>query len=207
MSACCYEGYPAAPAEPVAESVRIRNLQECVAQQALPPPTNDSCITCQQYPTPRRLLTTIGERDRALATISRCPFYYRNPHTGALCPGQSATVNDTDRQQSHNPPAPLLETTRPYRIHQYRTHPRIRGIDEITRLARSTTAGELAARRRAAVENAFDNRRRHAEHFRAEIPPPPCRPPQQGPQAGVPLAPQTPCIPGLQSVDSRIPGR
>lgn len=204
MSACCYEGYPAAPATPVAESVRIRILQECVAQQALPPPINDTCINCNQDLPQRRLVITIGERDRALTEVSRCPVYYRNPHTGALCPGQAATHNDTDRHQSNNPPAPLLETTRPYRIHQYRTHPRIRGIDEITRLVRSTTAGELTARRRAAIESSSA---RHAEHFRAEIPPPPCRPPQRGQQAGVPLAPQTPCIPGLQRVDARIPGR
>lgn len=185
------------------ESVRIADIRRCVEQQALPTGVVNTC--CHKYPTPRRLLTTIGERDRALRQIAHCPFYFRNPHTGGICPNPQDLVHATDRNTSGGGETPLLETTQPGRIHQYRTHPRIRGIDEITRLVRSPTAGEVTARRRAAIEAAAASARRHGEHFRAEIPPPPCRVPITGPQAGVPLAPVTPCNPGFQRVDYSNP--
>jgi hypothetical protein len=198
----CRGNFPAAPPESVAESVRIGNLRRCVEQQALPP---GFVNTCPPLPSQNHRQTTIGERDRALREVARCPFYFRNPHTGGICPNPQDLVHATDRNTDGGGVTPLLETTQPGRIHQYRTHPRIRGIDEITRLVRSPTAGEVTARRRVAIETAAAAAVRHGEHFRAEIPRPPCRLPVTGPQPGVPLAPVTPCNPGTQRVDYSNP--
>jgi hypothetical protein len=191
-----------APAEPTSESVRIAARRECAAQQALPIPTAEPC----RAPSPtRRRFTTLGERDRLLREISRCSFYRRNPHTGALCPDQRATAHDVSRNISSSSGG-SLEVTRPHSIHQYRTHPRLRGIDDITVLVRSPSAGELTARRRTAIETAARNAVRHSEHYRTQVPPPPCRVPNTRPQPGVPIRPGTiPCNPGTLRVDYSNP--
>ena len=69
---------------------------------------------------------------------------------------------------------------------------------------RGPSASEVTARRRAGIEAAARSRR-HAEHFRAEIPPPPCREVRRGPQPGVPIAPDPPCNIGNQRVDYSNP--
>jgi hypothetical protein len=202
---CCTVGaiYPRAPPEPRSESMRIAERRECAAQQSLPPGFVNPCLP---DPEPRRRYTTIGERDRLLHQLSRCAFYRQNQHTGGLCPGQRATAHVTDRTASTTTGAPRLEVTLPHSIHQYRTHPRIRGIEEISHVVRGPSAGELTARRRTSVENAAARAVRHGEHFRTLPPPPPCTPPNTLPQPGVPYRMQTtPCIPGQQRVDYSNP--
>lgn len=141
-----------------------------------------------------------------LREISRCPFYRRNPHRGGFCPRERVDGHDTTRQTSTVPDAPLLEVTRPYTVHQYRTHPRIRGLEDIAVVVRGPSAGEVTARRRAAIEAAAASAVRHSEHFRAQPPPPPCRQPILTHQAGVPYRTfTTPCIPGNQRVDYSNP--
>lgn len=205
-SCCDTTSVPAAPPEPTSESVRIAALQRCVAQQALPPGFVN-CAPCRTT-TERgqRRYTTVGERDRLLRQISRCHFYATHQHTGGICPDNRVEQHDTTRTRSVAVGAPLLETTRPFTIHQYRTVARIRGIEELARPVRGPSAGELTARRRAAIEAAAANAVRHGEHFRTLPPPPPCTPPNTLPQPGVPTRIQpTPCIPGQQRVDYSNP--
>ena len=204
---CCPVNMPpAAPPEPTSESVRIAALQRCVAQQALPPGFVN-CAPCRPETTnPQRRYTTTSERDRLLREISLCPLYYRNSQTGGLCSSARVDQHTTVRTQSMAAGAPLLETTRPYAVHQYRTHPRLRGIEDIARPVRGPSSGELTARRRAAIEAAAATAIRHGEHFRTLPPPPPCRSPNTLPQPGVPLRLRpTPCIPGQQRVDYSNP--
>jgi len=203
---CCNIMPVAAPPEPTSESVRIAALQRCVAQQALPPGFIN-CAPCRPETTnPQRRYTTIGERDRLLREISRCGFYYRNSHTGGICQSTRQEQHDTTRNRSVSAGAPLLETTRPYTIHQYRTISRLHGIEEIARPVRGPSAGELTVRRRAAIEAAAASAVRHGEHFRTLPPPPPCTPPNTLPQPGVPYRQQpTPCILGLRRVDYSNP--
>jgi hypothetical protein len=204
---CCSAAvdYPRAPPEPRSESLRIAERRECAAQQALPPGFVN-CVPCRSGNAPRRRYTTIGERDRLMHQLTRCGFYRRNPHTGGLCPGQRETAHVTDRQISTAEGAPHLEVTLPHAIHQYRSHPRIRGIEEIAHVIRNPSAGELTARRRTAIETAAARAVRHSEHFRTLPPPPPCPIPNTRPQPGVPRRLQaTPCIPGQQRVDYSNP--
>jgi hypothetical protein len=187
------------------ESVRIRNQRECV--EALSPPLNpniDMCPQCRSAaPHGTRVVTTPSEHDRVLKELTRCPLYYRNTDTGGLCAGatrpliyQPATVSSLL--------ASGASTTPPYGLHRYRIVDRVRGIEDIAVVVRTTSASEVTARRRAAIQASA---RRHAEHFRVHPPPPPrlCRVIQQGPQAGVPIAPQTPCNNGNQRVDYSNP--
>lgn len=198
---------PLAPPEPDAESSRIARRQAAIAQQALPPGFVNTCEVCHpEQAQPRRRYTTLGERDRLLREVSACPFYRRNPHSGGVCQGTRVEVYDTTRRTSEAAGAPLLEVTRPYTIHQYRTHPRIRGIEDIAIPVRNPAAGELTARRRAAIVTAATSAIRHSEHFRTQLPPPPCNPPNTQPQPGVPYRTFTPvCNPGLQRVDYSNP--
>jgi len=203
---CCNIMPNAAPPEPTSESVRIAARGRCAAQQALPPGFVN-CAPCRPETTnPQRRYTTIGERDRLLSEISRCGFYFLNSQTGGLCADTRADQNDMTRNQSIVDGAPLLETTRPYTIHQYRTISRLHGIEEIARPVRGPTAGEFTARRRTAIQTAAANAVRHGEHFRTLPPPPPCTPPNTLPQPGVPYRQQpTPCILGLRRVDYSNP--
>lgn len=205
-STCCNIMPDAAPPEPSSESVRIAALQRCVAQQALPPGFIN-CAPCRPETTnPQRRYTTTSEHDRLLREISRCGFYYRNSQTGGICSNSRLEQHDTTRSRSAAVGAPLLETTRPYTIHQHRTISRLHGIEEIARPVRGPSAGEFTARRRSAIEAAAASAIRHGEHFRTLPPPPPCTPPNTLPQPGVPYRQQpTPCILGLRRVDYSNP--
>jgi hypothetical protein len=182
------------------ESVRIRNQRECVEAE-YPPliPNIDMCPECK--PLRSRTITTPSEHDRVLKEVTRCPLYYRNTDTGGLC--TSATVPLVYQPATASG---LLTSgasiTSPHGLHRYRIADRVRGIEDIAVNVRTTSASEVTARRRHAIQASS---RRHAEHFRNRPPPPPCRVIQQGPQAGVPIAPQTPCNNGNQRVDYSNP--
>lgn len=191
---------------PGADHESIRASREAAAC----PPTQantavDTCIVCtgpakRQHEHHR--LEAPSEVVRIITEATACRLYALNHQTGGLCGATTATV--------HTPATPpLVGSTPPHRVHGYRTFARVRGIDELTRLARSTSSSEVTARRRVNVENAAATAQRHQEHFRVHPPPPPrlCRPPQVLPQAGVPLAPVTPCNLGNQRVDYTNPRR
>jgi hypothetical protein len=186
------------------ESIRVSNLRECVVS-VNPPliPNIDVCPECRKdKPHGTRLLTTPTETTRTLKKAVRCPIYYKSTVIGGHCGLLAAAAHRPANLE-------LLEkgtTTGPYGLHQYRVYDRIRGIDEIAQVVRTPSSSEVLARRRANIINA---ERRHAEHFRPVIPPPPrlCRVPRTTPQPGVPIAPTTPCILGNQRVDYHNPRR
>jgi len=215
LCACKTMGGPSASD---AESSRIRRVREavewgrCVDGICVVPPVTaqlDVCPECGLRPdfTPG---TTPGERDRILREVTACEIYYTNQHTGGLCAGQREEIHAPVTLGTTDPVSGKRYTSHPpFRVQQARTMSRIRGIEEIARLVRGPTAGELTARRRLAIESATV---RHAEHFRAEPPPPQDRQClivggvavpryRQRSQAGVPVAPMSPCVPGNQRVD------
>jgi hypothetical protein len=185
------------------ESIRISRQRECVEAHA---PSIDSptgvCVPCRPSHIYRQ--ATVSEHYRIMREVSWCPLYYKNYDIGGKCSGTitPGLVYDTatllDSQHS---------TTSPHGLYIYRVPERVRGIDEIAQLVRGPSASEVTARRRAGIEAAARKMRRHAEHFRAEIPPPPCREVRRGPQPGVPIAPMPPCNIGNQRVDYINPRR
>jgi hypothetical protein len=209
------------PTTPDAESSRIRRVREavewgrcldgtCIVPPAPPLDANlDVCPDCGLRPdfTPG---TTPSERDRILREVTACELYYTNQHTGGLCAGQREGIHAPIALGATDPATGSRFTSHPpHRVQQARTMPRIRGIEEIARLVRGPTAAELTARRRQHIEGSTA---RHAEHFRA-TPLPPERLQctivggtsvprhRQRSQAGVPVAPITPCVLGNQRVD------
>jgi hypothetical protein len=184
------------------ESIRISHIRECVEPLALPPDLHiDICPQCRAgSPHGTRLVTTPLESDRTLREAVRCPIYYKNTAIGGLCSGPTAALHQTldlGLLETHS-------TTAPHGLHQYRVYDRIRGIDEIARVVRTQSSSEVTGRRRATIEASG---RRHAEHFRNHPPPRLCREIRSGPQAGVPIAPTTPCSLGTQRVDYSNPRR
>lgn len=181
-----------------AESSRISRRGEAVADCGLASGPPDPCAPCR-FPTiidHRAHTKTEFER---MMDLANCIYYSQNLHTGGLCGSAQETVHDVN-------PTPLLgSSTPPYSLHRYRSHPRMRGIDEYARWVRTLSSSELTARRRYAIIDGHETEIRHKEHFRTIPPAPPCRTPRTGPQAGVPIAPETPCILGNQRVDYENP--
>lgn len=185
------------------ESVRISHLRECIEPLASPPDLHiDMCPQCHRgAPHGTCLVTTPSEHDRTLHEAIRCPAIYKNTTLGGHCGPTAAEPHkpvDLTLLQSYS-------TSRPHGLYQYRVYDRIRGIEEISQVVRTQSSSEVTARRRASLESF--SRRRHAEHFRSYPLPPPCRVPRTTPQAGVPIAPTTPCNLGNQRVDYSNPRR
>lgn len=177
-----------------AESSRIHRRAGTVSDCGLTSGPPDPCQACR-FPTivdHRSHTKTEFER---MMNLANCIFYSQNIHSGGLCSADRDTVHVD------------VEKPFPHSLHRYRSQPRMRGIDEYSRWVRTLSASELTARRRAAVIEGHQDEIRHKEHFRT-IPPPPtnvCRIPRTGPQAGIPIAPETPCVLGNQRVDYEIP--
>ena len=182
-------------------SIRTARLRECVEIHSPPLDLHiDVCPQCK--PTHVYRASAISESDRVLREVLKCPIYYKNLDIGGKChllntSLHEPTSSDILLNYQHS-------TTPPHGLHIYRVSDRIRGIEEIAHIMRSPSASEVTARRRAGIETAARSQR-HAEHFRAVIPPPPCREVRRGPQPGVPIAPQSPCILGNQRVDYSNP--
>lgn len=176
------------------ESIRTRYLRECVEPHALPPDLHiDICPQCN----PRRnhVPSAISEHDRVLREAVRCPLVYGRQLDagGGIC--SVASLREL---------SPGLDYTGSTQTasYKFRTFDRIRGIEEVAQVVRTLSSSEVTARRRAIIQGSAV---RHAEHFRALPPPPPCREIRRGPQPGVPIAPTTPCNIGTQSVDYSNP--
>jgi len=203
----------AAP-EPEAESIRIRKMREevewgrCRDGSCIPPsapPLDLNIDVCPECKPEVANSATVSERDRILADVTRCPIYRLNQNTGGLCASDATTVHLDLGTISAGVGSTPIAIHPPHQLHQLRSHHRIRGIDEITILSRGPSGSEVTARRRANIEASNKSLRRHSEHFRLLPPPPPCRLLRTGPQAGVPIAPTTPCVPGNQRVDYSSP--
>lgn len=173
-----------------AESSRISRREEAVADCGLISGPPDACQPCRFPMIIDHRSHTKTEFERMM-DLANCIYYSQNLHTGSLCGAAQNTVHNV------NPG--------PHSLHRYRSHPRMRGIDEYARWVRTLSSSELTARRRAIVIESNANGFRHQEHFRITPPPPPCRIPRVGPQAGVPIAPETPCVLGNQRVDYENP--
>jgi BspA type Leucine rich repeat region (6 copies) len=192
------------------ESVRVRKRIDackcCHGGYAGPAPTVvQRCTECDIVTSSQpRATQALSEHQRMMREIIACPMYEKTYTIDIVC----EDVTDAAKPSETVPPyVALLNSQNPYIRYEYRTYDRISGIEEIADTVRGISSSEITARRRRIqeVSSAESRQRRHAEHFRATPPPPPCRVPRTGPQPGVPIAPVTPCNPGTQRVDYSIP--
>ncbi len=174
-------------------SIHTAKLVEACLCETVPTLYTDFCPACR-LPQKEPQRTAIPSREHMIPGVTHCLLYQKNIHFGAICQDTKASIHDAV-------PPGILSATPPHRLHGYRKYDRIRGIEEIARYSRGPSSSELTARRRRVIEHAAETADRHSEHFRVYPPPPPCRLIQVGPQAGVPIAPVTPCNPGTQRVD------
>ena len=170
-----------------------------------PPVESTTAVCCSTRHPPVHRAATMSEHHRLLQKLTWCPLYYRNYDIGGKCSGSVPLLYETPSADTLL--ASQHSTTSPHGLHIYRVADRVRGIEEIAQLVRGPTSSEVTARRRAGIEAAARRARRHSEHFRAEIPRPPCREVRRGPQPGVPLAPIPPCNIGNERVDYSNPRR
>jgi hypothetical protein len=154
-------------------------------------------IKCCHTPTESRETSTVAESDYLLSKLAACPIYHINNDTGGTCINTRAALRPTTRSLV----IPVVVSS-PSHLHQARSHHRIHGIDEVARLVRSPASSTVTARTRVNLQNFKPSR--HSEHFRNRPPLPPCPVPHFK-QPGVPIAPQTPCNPGNQTVDYSNP--
>lgn len=176
------------------ESVRVRKrIDACACCRGgyggAPPTVIEPCtlcdITTSSQPPPNH---AHSEHHRMMRELTACPLYEKTYTLDIVCDG--------------------IVRQNPYVRYEYRTYDRITGIEEVADTVRGISSSEITTRRRRTQEvSAQRSQGRHAEHFRVTPPAPPCRPPQVGPQPGVPIAPVTPCNPGTQRVDYSIPNK
>lgn len=176
------------------ESIRVRKrIDACAccrggyagAAPTVVEPCTKCDITTSSQPPPNH---AHSEHHRMMRELVACPLYEKTYTLDIVCDG--------------------IVRQNPYVRYEYRTYDRITGIEEVADTVRGISSSEITTRRRRTQEASEQrSQRRHAEHFRSTPPAPPCRPPQVGPQPGVPIAPVTPCNPGTQRVDYSIPNR
>jgi YVTN family beta-propeller protein len=132
---------------------------------------------------------TPSESNYTLSHVTACPVYILNQIPPNPC---KSLIQGTLSSNNTFSPTPLnpypYVTTPPDDLHQYRSLPRIRGIDQITKVVRGQSSSEATTRKQTAVlrghvasTNPF---------FRKPIPPPPC-PTRFVPQP--PYQPSPPC--------------
>jgi hypothetical protein len=178
------------------ESIRIRRITECLTRVQIQ--QDSTTIQCCHTPTESRETSTVSESNYLLSKLSACTIYHTNNDTGGTCGATNVAIGPNVRSLSNptgtNPPPSALQ--------QARSHHRIHGIDELARLVKSPASSTVTARTRVNLQNYKSSR--HSEHFRNRPPLPPCPVPHFK-QPGVPIAPQTPCNPGNQTVDYSNP--
>ena len=166
-----------------------------VAKFQLEACTSVQIPVCCPLPTQRPDRTTVAESDYVLGKLSECTLILENGNRGAAC--------DTATPSGVASRTPVFQAqAKPTDLRIERTHPRVRRIEDVARFARPRTSSGYTARLRAGLTNYKPQR--HAEHYRATIPLPPCPVPFRG-NPGVPIAPITPCNEGFQSVDYSNP--
>lgn len=183
-----------------AESSRISALEKCVlavatqelaAQAALHLP-----CPCPA-PIPVQLKTTTTERNRMLKAVTACPVFNLNtippfPCVFTVGPNVATLVLPFPLPFPHDPSpntSPYV-TTPPTALYQYRTYPRIRGIDQIVKVARTQSASETTRRKQNSV--VYGNVAPTTTFFRKPAPIPACA---TTPRPIPPYPPAPPCQP------------
>ena len=150
---------------------------------------------CCAKSTRSRVTTPQTELDRILRNVTSCttygipkPLYSNNFSTdcGVTLPMYKKSNSNTNTIYSY--PSWSI--------------PRINGIDQLVTTFRTNTSSVTTSRKKDAIiaaNTSFLNQR-----ARKLPPPPPCVAPIQGPQPGVPIAPNPPCILGNQRVDYSV---
>lgn len=155
------------------ESIRIRRLREKVDTCNPPPFIPTCCYPAMPAAAIQANVRTEGCRIRK--EITRCPLYYAPEPQAGACPQTP--------------------------IYPHRQPMKGADLDEVAVVVRNRATSDYIARLREGTQSSNATMSRHGEHFRKVVPVPPCRVVQTGPQAGVPIAPTTPCILGNQRVD------
>ncbi len=167
--------------EPDSESSRILKLKNCVLAEATQELADaaSKIISCNSHSCPAAALTyqygtTTSELNYLLNKVSSCPLYSLNQIPPTSCQFTAAPDQGTfSLPPDPTPGAPYpYVTTPPGALHQYRSIPRIRGIDQITTLVRGQSASEATTRRQEAVLRG--NVASTNPFFRKPLPPPPC---------------------------------
>ena len=166
------------------------NGSNLTAYQTTPylPITVTSASSCTQEPGSMILniiltvpsFTTPSESNYLLSKVTRCPLFILNPIQANRCqftvaPSQGSftppSPSPSPSPSSSGDPYPYVSTP-PDALYQYRTVPRIRGIDQIATVVRGQSAAEATFRKQVAVL------RGHAgsanPFFRKSLPLPPC---------------------------------
>jgi hypothetical protein len=152
-------------------SVYARNLRLRVEQSAINHDVGggvDPCL-CKVPQVNRQQTPT--EHQRLVSRITECDVVYGNHNQqGGNCL-TSSEVADGSRS--------LTGGSKVADVIQQRSHHRVRSIDELTRTTRRPAASDRTARLRDNLTNNRYLQNRHAEHFRVQLPLPPCPGPRQ----------------------------
>jgi len=120
---------------------------------------------------------TPKESSYTLSKVTACPIYTLNqiPLSSSACPF-TVGPNQGTFTPFPTPAGPLnpypYVTTPPGALHQYRSVPRIRGIDQIATVVRGQSSSEATTRRQTATLRG--NVAPTTTFFRKPLPPPPC---------------------------------
>lgn len=193
-----------------AESTRLTHLEDCVqAAFLLANPQPTAPCPFKLDPVPNLAVTTKLESTRLMEKVVACPLYYRN-EIGGVCMDLSSgsSVGSGSGSGSGSRPGSGFGSSPVYgQLVSARSFASIKGIDQITVVARGTTSGELIGRTRVSVINSSANRNVASTNpmmpvfFRTNgpgtsssgAPLPICRPAKTAQDSGVPFAPIVRC--------------
>jgi hypothetical protein len=128
----------------------------------------DRCLCKVDQPTRQQTPT---EHQRLVSRITECDVIYANHlQQGANCLTSPDLADGTRTLTGGSKVADII---------QQRSHHRVRSIDELTRTNRRPASSDRTARLRDNLTNNRYLQTRHAEHFRTQLPLPPCPAPRQ----------------------------
>jgi hypothetical protein len=112
-----------------------------------------------------------SESQHLVSRITECDLIYdNNRQHGGNCLTSQDLANGSRSLTGGSNVADIVHT---------RSHHRVRSIDELSRSNKRASASERTARLRDNLTNNRYLQVRHAEHFRTQLPLPPCPPPRQ----------------------------
>ena len=184
-----------------AESIRVRRLQECIVASNTEPTSFPSNCICIQAPIIQQP-TTPNQLTHILDVAVACPILYVTPFATSGCqpvytdpipplPGPYGGPGEPEAPQG------------PAVMNVYRKFPRIGGIDQISKPLVGRSASDRTRRLQASIVS--QSQTRYVQTVLPIQPYPPCLPPRVGPQAGVPVAPNTGCNLAARRVDFSNP--
>ena len=186
-----------------AESTRTQLRQDCILQANAQQEANaegkpDPCCGLGQ---PRlQHGTTTDQHTYVLDKAVSCPILYNTPNSTYGCQPVYAAPIPPPTEASvpgvEPPQGPAVDNV-------LRKFPRIGGIDDICKPFVGRAGSDRTARLRIGILSQSDTR--YVQTVIPIVPYPPCLPPRTGPQAGVPVAPNSPCNPGTRRVDYSNP--